>query len=99
MFRDYFQADNLQHLDDPIWQNATAVMDPLYYLDKLAHVPKYIIVASDDEFMQFDWTHLWYQNMTGETQLAITPNTEHSQITGIFRVLSSAATFCRSLIY
>mmetsp|Transcript_11028 Transcript_11028/g.16744 ORF Transcript_11028/g.16744 Transcript_11028/m.16744 type:complete len:104 (+) Transcript_11028:913-1224(+) len=61
-------------------------------------MPKYIIVASDDEFMQMDWTSLWYDQMPGETHLAITPNTEHTQLTGIFKVLACASTFARSLM-
>ena len=61
-------------------------------------MPKYIIVASDDEFMQMDWTHLWYDQMPGETHLSITPNTEHTQLTGIFKVLACAATFARSIM-
>mmetsp|Transcript_537 Transcript_537/g.579 ORF Transcript_537/g.579 Transcript_537/m.579 type:complete len:212 (-) Transcript_537:46-681(-) len=49
--------------------------------------------------MQFDWTHLWFGRVPGETHLQITSNTEHSQATGLFKVLAATAAFCRSVIY
>jgi len=47
-FRDYLDAGMMQQLDDPVWHNATLVIDPQYYVDRLAKIPKHIIVATDD---------------------------------------------------
>jgi PhoPQ-activated pathogenicity-related protein len=35
------------------------VIDPIVYEDRLAKIPKLIMVTSDDEFMMFDWTGLY----------------------------------------
>lgn len=37
-----------------------SIIDPDSYFDRLADTPKYIIVASDDEFMSLDWTQIYY---------------------------------------
>jgi PhoPQ-activated pathogenicity-related protein len=39
------------------------IVDPDAYLERLAAIPKYIIVASDDEFMSIDWTQLYYDEL------------------------------------
>ena len=48
--------------------------------------------------MQMDWTEFWYTKMPGETHLTITPNTEHTEVEGLYSVMMNAATFVRSLI-
>jgi len=78
-FKDYMQADLLPHIDDPIIYNLSLIIDPRYYKESLSRMPKYMLVASDDEFMQYDWTALWFNKyMGGETHLNIAPNTEHT---------------------
>mmetsp|Transcript_3461 Transcript_3461/g.5191 ORF Transcript_3461/g.5191 Transcript_3461/m.5191 type:complete len:485 (-) Transcript_3461:50-1504(-) len=98
-FKDYMESDVIKYIDDPLWQNGTEVIDPQYYPDTLGKIPKMILVASSDEFMQFDWTALWFPNLIpGETHLNIEPNTEHTQLTGVLAVLSTASTFARSVM-
>jgi PhoPQ-activated pathogenicity-related protein len=74
-------------------------LDPLNYKDRLAKIPKYIVLSSDDEFMMFDWTNHYYDQFKelGETHLIISPNSEHSLTTAIPNVLSSAGVFIRSI--
>jgi len=43
------------------------VIDPIFYEDRLAKIPKLIMVTSDDEFMMFDWTGLYIDQIQGET--------------------------------
>lgn len=77
------------------------VLDPVNYLDRLAQIPKFIMVTSDDEFMQFDWTSIYWNFQTygdfGESRLLIIPNAEHGLRTGMTDVYSSASTFIRSI--
>jgi len=73
------------------------LIDPLTYEDRLSKMPKFIVVSSDDEFMMFDWTSMYFDQLKGETKLLISPNSEHSLITAIPNVLTSASAFARSI--
>ena len=55
-------------------------VDPIFHLDRIEHLPTMIIVSSDDEFMSFDWTNLYFDQMkvAGEKNLLIAANSEHS---------------------
>ena len=75
------------------------IIDPDMYFDRLAKIPKYIFVTSDDEFMQMDWTQLYYDKLQGEKHLLIIPNAEHSMATGLYTLLSSIGTFLRSIAH
>jgi PhoPQ-activated pathogenicity-related protein len=92
-FVDYKEAGILEVVDDPSFRSIEAITDPgnAVYADRLARLPKYVVVSSDDEFMQLDWTPLWYDSMAskGETHLLIIPNTEHSLGTGIPELLTA----------
>jgi len=37
-----------------------SIIDPEAYFDRLADIPKFIAVTSDDEFMSMDWTQIYY---------------------------------------
>lgn len=73
------------------------IVDPIYYLDRLESIPKFIIVSSDDEFMQFDWTNIYWDKILGEKHLLIVANSEHTMATGLVPSLSNIGTFIRSI--
>ena len=73
------------------------LVDPMYYYDRLERLSKFVIVASDDEFMQMDWTEFWYDEIKGETHLLIVPNSEHSEITGIPEIIEAMGAFAESI--
>ena len=56
-----------------------------------------VVVSSNDEFMQFDWTNLWFDKAQGETHLLIVPNMEHSCATGAPEIMSSVGMFVQSI--
>ena len=92
----------LDHIDDKLTSQGIAAIDPLSFKEQLFNMPKFAIVSSGDEFMQFDWTNIWSDELDllgsyGEQHLSITPNAEHTLITGIRGVLSNAVTFARSV--
>jgi PhoPQ-activated pathogenicity-related protein len=31
----------------------------MYYGERLARIPKAVVLSSDDEFMMMDWSNLW----------------------------------------
>ena len=98
-FNSYTDAGIMQWLDDDIFAKMTTFLDPLNYADRLAKIPKYIMLSSDDEFMMFDWTSAYFDKFLsmGETKLLISPNSEHSLATAIPNVISSASSFARSI--
>jgi PhoPQ-activated pathogenicity-related protein len=61
-FKDYKEAGLFDIIDSPDFRTIEAISDPgnAVYAKRLARLPKYVIVSSDDEFMQLDWTPLWY---------------------------------------
>ena len=96
-FADYAAVNLTQVLDGPEFKTALEIIDPIYYGDRLSQVPKVVVLSSDDEFMQFDWSDIWYSKLTGEKHLLIAPNSEHSLATGIPEILACLAAFYKSL--
>lgn len=82
-----------------MWSQMLQHVDPIFYGSRLARLPKLVVVSSDDEFMQFDWTSNWYDSMPGETRLLIAPNSEHTLATGIPDILECGTAFFRSIAH
>jgi len=96
-FQDYLDVNLTRYLDDPRFSNMMKILDPMYFPDRLAHLPKIVSVSSDDEFMMMEWTRLWQQMIPGETHLMIANNAEHSMATGIFELIANLANFVSSV--
>jgi PhoPQ-activated pathogenicity-related protein len=96
-FKDYLAAGIVEDMDGEEMEMVYNMVDPMSYMDRLEKIPKLIMISSDDEFMQFDWTNIWYDKMRGETHIDIVANSEHSMITGIIPSLSNISTFFRSI--
>ena len=56
-FRDYLDAGTVTRFDTPEFEEAMQIVDPGYYRQRLAAIPKLAVVSSDDEFMQLDCAH------------------------------------------
>jgi len=96
-FNDYTDVNLTRLMDSPGFDALLQVVDPMNYLDRLARLPKTVILASDDEFMMMEWTRLWHSKMPGETHLAICPNAEHSEATGIPTLVPTLTNFANSV--
>ena len=93
-FDDYTAVNFTTYLDGAQFGVATRIMDPMYYGERLARLPKVVVLSSDDEFMQFDWSDIWYDALTGDKHLLIAPDSEHSLASGIPEVVETiSATF------
>ncbi len=68
-------------LDDPIPDAITSIVNPITYMDRLSHVTKLLIDATDDEFFMND-VRLWRREMYVEVA-ALTPlpfcETQHAK--------------------
>lgn len=96
-FQDYLDLNLIERIGTPEWEMMFKIIDPDQYWDRLAKIPKYVVVSSDDEFMMFDWTNIYYDKLPGEKHLLITPNAEHSLVTRILAVASTLNTYVRSI--
>ena len=86
----------IPQFDSDTWKEADKVLDPLYY-DNLDQIPKLIMVASNDQFMIFDWTSMWWPKMGGEKHLVILPNTDHGMHTNAPKQVSALAWFIKRI--
>jgi len=59
-FKDYLESSVLSFVETPAFKRLLQVVDPINYVDRLVKLPILVMVSSNDEFMQFDWTNIWY---------------------------------------
>lgn len=96
-FNDYTDVNITTRIDDDNTTELFKIVDPIYYVDRLARLPKTVLVSSGDEFMMFEWTKNWADIFKGETHLYIADNAEHSMATGIVGLLRTLSNFCNSI--
>lgn len=53
------------------------MVDPIYFNERLDKIPKLVGLSSDDEFMMFDWTSIYWNKLGGEKHLILSRNAEH----------------------
>lgn len=58
-FADYTAINLTTYVDSPVFEKMLQVVDPMYYGDRLARIPKAVVLSSDDEFMMMDWSNIW----------------------------------------
>ena len=96
---DFVPTGMIDSLDS---ENATigyAKIDPLTFGSRLARIPKLAVLSSDDEYMQFDWSNIWYDDARkyGEFHLMITPNAEHTLATNMLGAMASVSGMYKSI--
>lgn len=96
-FDDYTKVNITTKIDDDRTVELFKIVDPMHYVERLARLPKVVLVSSDDEFMMFEWTQNWQNIFKGETNLYIADNAEHSYATGIVGLLRTLSTFANSI--
>lgn len=96
-FNDYTDVNLTTHIDTDEFLSLAKIVDPMYYGERLARLPKIVVLSSDDEFMMMDWSNIWYDDLTGESHLLIAPNSEHSLVTGVPEVIETLQTVVKSL--
>lgn len=96
-FDPYTRVNLTEWMGTPELKMISEVVDPIVYLDRVKEIPKLIVVTSNDEFMMFDWTNIYYDKLGGETHLLIAPNAEHAMVTNIYDIMTSLTCFTRSI--
>ena len=73
------------------------IIDVDLYNDRLAKIPKLVMVSSNDEYMQMDWTQLYWDKMQGEKHLQIIQDTDHSGVI-IPAIVANHGPWLRSIV-
>jgi len=77
-FKDYMELDTMAYLNTPGFQLMADVIDPVVYMPYLEPIPKYMVFSTGDEFFLPDNARNFYNDLKGEFNLRMVPNTEHS---------------------
>jgi len=77
-FKDYMDLDVMAFLNSPDFQLMADVIDPVVYMPYLEPIPKYMVFSTGDEFFLPDNARNFYNDIKGEFNLRMVPNTEHS---------------------
>ncbi|KAJ9467326.1 Autocrine proliferation repressor protein A [Diplonema papillatum] len=91
-FHDYYKLNLTMMVDTPQFAALLSIVDPFANpesLQRLARLPKHVIVASNDEFMMMEWTNYWWPSMPGEKYLTIVSDAEHSLGTNLPEAMES----------
>ena len=94
---DYLDMNIMSRLDEPNMLTIQKMVDPYFYRNRLT-MPKLIVNAVADEFQQPDDTHYWWDDMPGPKHFIMTPNAEHSEVTGILEVVPAISAWIDNLL-
>jgi len=101
-FKDYYELNITNQIDSPEFMLLSQAVDPYHYLaDKSRFLmPKLVINAAGDEFLQNDNDRFWWEDMPvgqGKHRLMV-QNAEHSEATGIFEIIPAIGAWARGLL-
>jgi hypothetical protein len=94
---DYYDMGIMTRLDTPEMLQLQQNVDPYFFKERLT-MPKLVVNAFLDEFQQPDDTHYWWSDMPEPKHFIMTPNAEHSEITGILEIVPAIGTWIMYLL-
>lgn len=97
-FNDYTAINFTTLIDSDEVQELFKIVDPMSYISRLEKIPKTVLVSSGDEFMMMEWTANWFNDFTGEMNLYIESNAEHSQATAVVGLIRTLSNFASSIM-
>jgi len=77
-FKDYVDMNLTADLNAPNFQLLADVIDPIVYMKYLEPIPKYMVFSTGDEFFLPDSPRNFYNDLKGQFNLRMVPNSEHS---------------------
>ena len=81
MLDEYVQEGVVQQMSSPRGLRLTSLVDPFAYRERLAGVPKLVVLGANDPYWVADSSSLYYSQLPGEPgskALCIVPNVGHS---------------------
>lgn len=95
---DYVRAGVIHYINSQQMTDLANVVDPFAYLS-LLELPKFVIVATGDEFFPPDSTQFFFSELPGTKLLRVVPDAEHSLSGHQLDVVSSIQTFFWCVIH
>jgi len=96
--KDYLDMNLMAHLNDPNFKLMADIIDPYVYKGTMARIPKYLIIASGDEFFIPDAPREFWKTLPGsQNHLRVVPDSEHSMAGHALQVLEQVGTFVAML--
>eukprot|EP01132_Coremiostelium_polycephalum_P003321 gene3321-4163_t len=77
-YGDYFEQGLMKYLNTHHFDDIARLIDPIYFMERLRKIPKYIIQGVGDEYFLPDSATFFWPQLLGEKMLRIHPNTGHS---------------------
>eukprot|EP00616_Rhizochromulina_sp_CCMP1243_P000825 CAMPEP_0118974190 /NCGR_PEP_ID=MMETSP1173-20130426/11118_1 /TAXON_ID=1034831 /ORGANISM="Rhizochromulina marina cf, Strain CCMP1243" /LENGTH=520 /DNA_ID=CAMNT_0006923899 /DNA_START=41 /DNA_END=1603 /DNA_ORIENTATION=+ len=99
-FKDYYEMNITGRLDDDNATDLFNIVDPFFYKDRLT-MPKLVIDTCGDEFFTIDDWAYWINldgGLPGVNHYLMSPNTEHSEATGILEIVPAIAAFLNGVM-
>jgi len=97
-FNDYTAVNFTTMIDSDEVKEIFKIVDPMAYISRLKKLPKMVLLSSGDEFMMMEWSAKWFNDFTGEMNLYIEGNAEHSQATAVVGLIRTLANFASSVM-
>jgi len=97
--QDYVDMNLMGWLNLPRFEQLLDIIDPLSYPQAMSSIPKYVVIATGDEFFMPDAAQYYWPQLPGPKYLYAVPNAEHSLAGHITDVLGSAANFYLAAYY
>jgi len=97
-FSDYYDVNITGQIDSPQFLWLCQIIDPYYYLPDPTRLrmPKLVINAVDDEFLQGDNDFYWWDQMPEPKFRQIDQNAEHSEVTSIIEIADTVGAWANS---
>jgi len=92
-FQDYYNVNLTKYIDSSQFEWLCSIEDPYYYLPDTTRLlmPKLVINAAGDEFLQGDNDQYWWDEMPEPKFRQICEDAEHSEVTGIPGIMGNIA--------
>jgi PhoPQ-activated pathogenicity-related protein len=99
-FQDYYNCNITSNLDTVEMEWMCMIIDPFYYIADPVRfqMPKLVINAAGDEFLQGDNDQYWWTSMPGPKFRQMCQNAEHSEITGIPNLLPTISAWGNAVL-
>ena len=90
---DYYNMSIMGRVDSPATTLMSELVDPYFYRERYANVPKLVVISGGDEFLMPDDTHFYWPEMQGEKHLLMLQNAEHTLATGVLELVPAMQGF------
>jgi len=96
--QDYVNEYLMGWLNLPAFKKLLRIIDPIAYPEAMKRIPKYVVMATGDEFFMPDSAKYFWDALPGEKTLMMVPNAEHSLAGHAWDVIGSVSEWFRTFL-